>query len=107
MNRKKKLRFVLVVVGMGLLMQGCHTGNESGTQVTEHVVTNKKTNEKSEKPSFSYINKKGTTLKTRIRTPEGYSRTKVEKNSLGAFLRGYEMKPDGSPVLLYNGKKKR
>lgn len=107
MNTKKKLVFVMVVVGMGLLVQGCNTDMYKGMQHTDSIVTKKKTDKKSKKQSFDYINKKGNTLKTRIRTPKDYSRIKVEKNSLGAFLRGYEMKPDGSPVLLYNGKKKK
>lgn len=53
-----------------------------------------------------FIDPAGTTLETRIRVPDGYIRTKIEDDSIGAFLRNYEMKEDGSPVLLYNGKPK-
>lgn len=45
----------------------------------------------------------GDTLESRINTPLGYERSKVEEGSFGAFVRNYEMKADGSEVLLYNG----
>ncbi len=48
----------------------------------------------------------GKTLETRVDTPEGFTRTKEAKNSLGAFLRNYKMKHDGGSVRLYNKKKK-
>ncbi len=49
----------------------------------------------------------GMTLESRVKTPEGYARKEADKDSLCAFLREYPLKEDGSPVLLYNGKKKR
>lgn len=48
----------------------------------------------------------GTTMETRISAPCGYEREKAEDKSLLSFLRNYDLKPDGAPVLLYNGKKK-
>lgn len=60
----------------------------------------------SESKEQSIINTSGTTLETRFSTPNGYSRTASEENSLTGFLRAYELKEDGSPVLLYNGKEK-
>lgn len=45
----------------------------------------------------------GTTLETRIRTPDGYVRTEAEEDSLAEYLRTYGLKPDQSPVLLYDG----
>ena len=56
--------------------------------------------------SKSLIHPADTTLKTRIQTPDGYTRTKVRKNTLTAFLRNDSLKKDGSPVFLYNGSKK-
>lgn len=56
--------------------------------------------------SWGYIDGEGMTLETRVRTPEGYSRTAAEENSLTSFLRTYPMKADGSEVLLYNGSPK-
>ena len=40
----------------------------------------------------SLIDKQGTTLQTRILTPDGYQRKEVEKDSLTAFLRNYDLK---------------
>jgi len=50
------------------------------------------------------IDSNGTTLKTRILVPEGYSRK--DKQGLTLFLRDYALKEDGSPVLLYDGSQK-
>ena len=48
----------------------------------------------------------GTTLQTRIAEPEGYKREKDEEGSFSWFLRNYEMKEHGAPVLLYDGTEK-
>lgn len=56
--------------------------------------------------SFSFINPSGKTLVKRILTPDGYKRIKAKKGSFMVFLRNYKLKPDGSPVLLYNGHEK-
>ncbi|MEI3340250.1 MAG: DUF4846 domain-containing protein [Eubacterium sp.] len=48
----------------------------------------------------------GTTLETRISVPEGYTRVEEENGSLGVFLRSYPLCPDGSEVLLYDGRPK-
>ncbi len=55
----------------------------------------------------SFIDPAGMTLETRIMVPEGYTRTLEEEGSLGTFIRNYEMKEDGSKVLLYDGSKKK
>lgn len=52
------------------------------------------------------INPDGNTLEERILVPDGFTRTTEEENSLGAFLRSYQMEEDGSPILLYNGGEK-
>lgn len=52
----------------------------------------------------SLIESSGNTLETRIKTPESYQR--IESDDFGKFLRNYELKEDGSPVLLYDGSKK-
>ena len=54
----------------------------------------------------SFINSSGNTVETRIRTPEGYSRIEVTDNSFGDYLRNFDLKEDGSPVLLYDGREK-
>ena len=53
------------------------------------------------------LNPEGMTLETRFFVPEGYTREEAEAGSLTAFLRSYELKEDESPVLLYDGSKKR
>ena len=52
------------------------------------------------------IDPAGMTLETRVHTPEGYTRTVAEDESLAQFLRSYSMKEDGAPVLLYDGREK-
>lgn len=46
----------------------------------------------------------GDSLQYRINTPEGYIRRQQE--GFTDFIRSYKMKPDGSPVLLYDGSEK-
>jgi len=53
------------------------------------------------------LNPAGMTLAERIETPKGFVRTEAGEGSLGAFLRGYGMEPDGTKVHLYNGKARR
>lgn len=48
----------------------------------------------------------GSTLETRINTPQGFIRTDVIEGSFGEFVRNYKMKDDGSKVFLYNGSEK-
>lgn len=55
---------------------------------------------------ISIVNEKGNTLKKRFRVPEGYERTVVKKDSFSDFLRNYQLKKAGTPVLLYDGTKK-
>jgi len=59
-----------------------------------------------QKEEYQIINPQGETLETRIKPPKGYQRTKVQSDSLTYFLRSYELKEHGSPVLLYNGEEK-
>lgn len=59
-----------------------------------------------EDPAENLVDASGSTLKQRFRVPEGYRRVSCRKGSFQQFLRRYRMKPDGSPVLLYNGKEK-
>ena len=54
----------------------------------------------------SLIDASGMTLESRIRTPDGYTRTPEDTGSLAEFLRNYAMKEDQSPVLLYDGSEK-
>lgn len=49
----------------------------------------------------------GTTLEERFRPPKGYQRVEKPVGSLQGYLRQYSMKPDKSPVLLYDGREKQ
>lgn len=55
----------------------------------------------------SLINSTGITLEERFNTPAGYQRLEKPVGSLQGYLRRYELKPDKSPVLLYDGSEKR
>lgn len=48
----------------------------------------------------------GMTLEERFPAPDGYQRIEKPVGSLQGYLRQYSMKPDKSPVLLYNGTEK-
>ena len=61
---------------------------------------------KTEEEALSFVNPFGKTLAKRILTSKGYKRIKAKKGSFEAFLRNYRLKPDGSPVLLYDGREK-
>ena len=74
------------------------TQSDSGTQAEKDAASGNE--------AANLIDPSGNALETRIRTPEGYTRTEEAEGSLGQFLRNYELKPDGSPVLLYDGRKK-
>ena len=52
------------------------------------------------------LNPEGMTLETRFLVPDRYTREEAEGGSLTEFLRSYELKEDGSSVLLYNGREK-
>lgn len=83
-----------------------NTGSPSGSQSRTDI--NSPTESPSqEEPSHSLIDPEGMTVQTRILPPEGYSRTPSKAGSLTEFLRDYPLKEDQSPVLLYNGRKKR
>lgn len=58
-------------------------------------------------PSPTLILSEGTTMQTRILPPPNYERIGAPSGSFLEFMRNQEMKEDGSPVVLYNGKEKR
>ena len=97
-------RLISAVAVSAVIITGC--GAEKQPVRKERVKTESETEEqhlaKEEEP-YRFVNPEGNTLETRINPPEGYTRTNEKEDSLGEFLRNYEMKPDGSPVLAYNG----
>lgn len=94
---KRRVCMILCLIIGILWVQGC--GKKSDTKVEKQ----EKKEEKVEKVEKEIINPNGNTLETRIETPENYTREQVEENSLGAFLRKYEMKDDGSQIKLFDG----
>lgn len=109
---------------LAVLSAGCKTGGQSVTYAGEQVpaasapqkeeeiiyligdddVTDQ---EKSSEKRDSLINPEGKTLEERFFTPEGYTRIPREMGSFQGYLRRYAMKPDQSPVLLYDGSEKQ
>lgn len=51
----------------------------------------------------SVIHPEGMSLGTRFTAPEGYTKAEAGEQTLLAFMRNMELKPDGSPILLYDG----
>lgn len=56
--------------------------------------------------TLSFISPGGASLEERIVTPDGFVRADLEKGSFGRFVRDFPMEPDGSPILLYDGRLK-
>ncbi|WP_343208950.1 DUF4846 domain-containing protein [Anaerolentibacter hominis] len=68
----------------------------------------KPTDEEAEpEPAVSYaVNPEGISLGERFPEPEGFTRIQAEEGSFLEFMRDFTLKPDGSPVLLYNKEEK-
>jgi hypothetical protein len=60
-------------------------------------------NEKRPQAPSGLYNDTGSTILTRFGLPEGFSRVDVNAASFGAYLRELSLKPQGTPVRLYNG----
>lgn len=98
----KKIVYIIICLVLVLLsVQGCKKNTKSKVDTKEKKI------EKVEKKEKQIIVPMGNTLETRIETPKNYTREQVEDTSLGAFLRRYEMKDDGSQVMLYDGTYKK
>jgi hypothetical protein len=53
-----------------------------------------------------FINKKGTTIKSRFLVPNGFKRIETSKNTFEYYLQNFKLKPHLSKVHLYNNKLK-
>lgn len=63
-----------------------------------------KTIEKTEvNEPISWIIPTGKTVETRFNTPEGFTRTAMDGNSFGLYLRNLPLKADGAEVLEFDG----
>lgn len=49
------------------------------------------------------INKKGDSVSTRVKVPDGYSRVLYPRGSFQEFIQNYKLKPFGAKVINYNG----
>ena len=110
-------KWIAETMAMIFLVSGCAAteqkpaetndkGMVSGENRQDEVSENEP--EKSQEPqkTVSFINAAGKTLKTRILVPQGYERVNDGADSLASFLQNYKVKKDGSPVLLYDGRKR-
>lgn len=50
------------------------------------------------------INDYGRTILTRFDAPDGFERVELQNGSFGHYLRTLELKPEGAPAKLYDGK---
>lgn len=103
---KSKVYLALNIIIIPLLITACslkenlinRTGNvnekTAGTEKTELNAAGEKGN---------LINKDGSTIQERFKTPEGFERIKTEEGSFGEYLRNLPLKPHGSKVHYYNG----
>ena len=53
-----------------------------------------------------YVDPAGGTIEKRFKTPDGFVRVAVPLGSFAEYLRGPPLKPDGSPVLYFDGRTK-
>lgn len=103
-----------------LAVSGCsYAGNHSSVKLTQAQtrsaetqsrqviqIQSQKTTAASPAGEAAVIHSEGTILQERILPPAGFRRTPQEAGSFGEFVRNYPMKPDNSPVLLYDGSEK-
>ncbi|MBE5901733.1 MAG: DUF1294 domain-containing protein [Lachnospiraceae bacterium] len=82
-------------------------GVEDSGDIQEHVDSGTEGAGKEEvEEQVAFIDPDGKTLQERILVPDGFTRTRERKGSLGRFLRNYKMKANGEPVLLFDGREK-
>lgn len=120
-QRKKIIRLVVflfvILALLFLILIRIQKGTETPDSPADNTAQNSKTSEPindteplpgateaTSEPTL--IDASGMTLETRIHTPSGYERTTANQNSLAYFLRNYQMKKDGKPVRLYDGREK-
>ena len=106
----QRLLFGIGILSLGITFTGCHASHsQTDSQKTISRQTEPQAGPAQTETSstLSLIDASGMTLESRIHTPDGYARTKEADGSLAEFLRNYAMEPDQSPVLLYDGSKKR
>jgi hypothetical protein len=58
------------------------------------------------KDNPTIIHPSGKSVSERFKCPDGYERVELPDHSFGSYLRNFPLKPHGSDVFFYNGKKK-
>jgi hypothetical protein len=102
----KKVYLICSVLFLTVQLSSCQSNNGEKSNLTNSEEDSVSENSETEKEDESYINPKGNKIISRFNVPEGYNRVKTEKNSFAEFLQNLPLKPDGSPVLLFNGNEK-
>lgn len=84
---------------------------QSGKKDTSIEATNESTEESTEEPmeqinEYTLINPRGSTVESRILPPIDFKRLEAPEGSILTYMRNLELKPDKSPVMLFNGREK-
>lgn len=117
---KKNLYFLLAGIALSITLTGkANIIRETGkvedlpvplaaqAEVKEEIITLPDARAAGENEEGMAVNPQGKTLEDRFPAPAGYLRVLKPSGSLQGYLRLYTMKPDESPVLLYNGNPKK
>ncbi len=80
-----------------LFFTACQTQNTEETWIDQFIPSTKN----------KLIEPNGTTIKTRIKLPEGFERTNEKSGSFSHYLKNLPLKPDQTPVYLHNKKLKK
>jgi hypothetical protein len=92
------MKALILILLFSTTFVACQPSKSTDTNQRNTPVNNPQANE-----PFSYINPKGTTVQTRFKLPEGFSRTLCDSNSFGHYLRELPLKEHGSVVHLFDG----
>jgi hypothetical protein len=87
-------------------VSSCQSNNGEKRNITNSKEGFVSEHNETEMEEQSFINPEGNNIISRFNVPEGYNRVKTEKNSFAEFLQNLPLKPNGSPVLLFNGNEK-
>ena len=76
----------------------------AGNFISSNKIKSEKDIAKKEIIFFGNINEDGSSIKERIRPPEGFKRNQYREESFQFYIQNYKLKPFGSKVINYNGK---
>lgn len=91
------MKFYYFIPIIFILFTSCNTVNRSGTTAYESL---------SMVESTPLINDYGKTILERFDSPAGYERVPLKNGSFGEYLRTLNLKPEGAPARMYDGKVK-